>query len=930
MADVEFNGSQGIIPDFAMEDTQQKILTALQKQLGLNNKELLNAQKILQKEDANSKAQLEAMKDLGKDIQKSVAGKGTFFGGLTSGITSTIGVLGTLGKGIGLAGSVIGGLATAVTAATLNLTKGFGDDLKNAGLAESGAAFGSLGAELNTVVPGLMTLGLSVDEAAGAINSFRGAMTAVSGTAIQGVITQFNDMTNGGAQFGRTISENVEALSEELEYRARLGFLDQRNTAQAAKDAQEVMENQIAASKLLGKSVDEIANGVKDLFTGDLDIAASLANLGPNVEKELRKTFQTFEGAGLPKSFQAGLAKMITDPIMLGSQEAQDTFAAFQVLPDGIGDNVRSSVENLRAAIDSGDKDAIEAANKALEDSMLKAGASIQGLSDEQKEQLFIIGQSNPMIKELLSAQNTMAVAYANATDKTRTELNKSLENSVIFDNQITTIMNSFGALLTAVKSGMSPALESFTTALGSMADENSPIHKFRVRLEEISGKIMEKLNIIFGLTGDQEKNSTRVGNFLGTLADYIGKAADYFLTLINDLVNGDSGSIIDNISSLAMNLISGAFSQIGDGIRNLDIMDLLFGDSQSELEEDASKRLARATRIARRGNPSASVDTSQIMLAMKPMIEKMRDRGNSDKQILSAMKNSGVDIKDPEILKSIFPNPKDLRDAITEVYKDDASKGQEVWSKVSKDLQTNLEEQRKNIESNITSPEKLEELTGRNRKNAERRNAEAEKQLSKIQKEQLELVKADTKLGKTPGDISPTDKSNLNEENTANDVNKPVATSDTDIVEQTETVTDLPNTDLAKQTETVTDLPNTDIVEQTETVTVLPNTDLAKQTEIDLNNNTSIGTQPATPNNNLLEKDPDNAKPTTPEPSIQDDGDLQKTNSQDSTSGGSNQENIMKSTDEKLDQLISVTGDTNKILKSIANSSSATAGNTQ
>ncbi len=78
------------------------------------------------------------------------------------------------------------------------------------------------------------------------------------------------------------------------------------------------------------------------------------------------------------------------------------------------------------------------------------------------------------------------------------------------------------------------------------------------------------------------------------------------------------------------------------------------------------------------------------------------------------------------------------------------------------------------------------------------------------------------------------------------------------------------------------------------------------------------------------MEKDPDNAKPTTPEPSIQDDGDLQKTNSQDSTSGGSNQENIMKSTDEKLDQLISVTGDTNKILKSIANSSSATAGNTQ
>ena len=334
----------------------------------------------------------------------------------------------------------------------------------------------------------------------------------MNGTAIQGVITKFQEITNSGAQFGRTISESVEALSEELEYRARLGFLDAQATARAAADAQEVMDSQISASKLLGKTVDEIANGVKDLFTGDLDIAASLANLGPNVEKELRKTFQTFDGAGLPKSFQAGLAKMITDPVMLASQDAQDTFAAFQILPDGIGDKVQSSVENLRSALDMPEgeerKNAIASANKALEENMLEAGASIQGLSKEQREQLFIMGQSNSMIKELLSSQNTLAIAYEKYNDKTSNELNKSLANSVIFDNQITMISNMFNVLLTAIKSGMSPALKNFTDALGSLADENSPISKFRVRLEDVAGKITKKLGAIFGLNTDLEKST--------------------------------------------------------------------------------------------------------------------------------------------------------------------------------------------------------------------------------------------------------------------------------------------------------------------------------------------------------------------------------------------------------------------------------------
>ena len=53
MAEVEFNGSSGNIPDFALEDTQQKILTALKKQFKLDEKDIANAQKALKNDDKN-------------------------------------------------------------------------------------------------------------------------------------------------------------------------------------------------------------------------------------------------------------------------------------------------------------------------------------------------------------------------------------------------------------------------------------------------------------------------------------------------------------------------------------------------------------------------------------------------------------------------------------------------------------------------------------------------------------------------------------------------------------------------------------------------------------------------------------------------------------------------------------------------------------
>jgi hypothetical protein len=687
MADVEFNGSQGTIPDFALESTQENILAALKKQYGFSDKDLKNAKNAISNDNKNSKATIDALNKLGGDITAAIESDGS----LTGVISSAGSGLASLGGYVAAAGVAVVGFAAGIAKATLSLSKGFGDDLKKAGLSDTGAAFGDLGKELNVLVPGLMTFGLSVSEAGNAIQDFRTSMTMVSGSAIKDVIGTFQSITNGGAKYGRTISENIEFLSDEIEYRARLGFIDQANSKRAAQDAKEIMDSQINASKLLGKSVDEIANGVKDLFTGDIDIMASLATLGPDVEKELRKTFQTFEGAGLPKEFQAGLAKMITDPIMLGSEEAKNAFNALSVLPDDMGDKVRGDVENLRAAMDlpegtEGRQEAIAQANKNLEFSMLEMGNNLNNLSKGEKEALFVQGQSIPFLKDLLASQRGFAAAYKNFGKETNKELNKSLENSVIFDNQITILTNTFNVLLSSVKSGMAPALQMFTDALGDISNENSPIAKFRVRLEDISGKIIEKFNDIFGLAGDQEENTNFVTGLLGTLGDMVESVADSFLTFFESLMTQDGDTFMAKVGNFVTDMVGSLLAIIGDQIRKIDFMDLLFGDSKDEVVADTAKSVEFSRQNIENSAYQGEIKTRRLEQFLDNHVSDIQDFANDKEldptQTLQMIADAGIKVNElsGSKLLEMFPNPEDLKTAISGVYGEDAKMAQSQW----------------------------------------------------------------------------------------------------------------------------------------------------------------------------------------------------------------------------------------------------------
>ena len=705
MAEVEgSDGNQYNIPDFALEDTQEKILGIMKRTYKLSDAEIKNAQKALKNDDKNSKAQIDALNKLGADIKSSVEGKGTFFGGLKDGAVGVTGVLTSLTKGIGSAVGIMSTLGAAATAAAVSLTKGFGDEV--AGLAASGAAFGELGKELNTTIPQLRTMGLSMGEAVNAVENFRVSMTVLGAKGTTDVIKSFQDITNMGSDYGRTISENIEFLAEELQTRQMLGFFQRRTAEQEAQSAKELMDSQIAASKLLGKSVDEIADGVKSLFGRD-DFKASFARMGEEAAETLRKTFQTFEGAELGDDMMSGLAKAFTDPIMLQSEEARNSINALRIIDPKGAAEIQRNIEGFREATERGDHVAAAAFAAEAERMTLQVASlkSLEGLDEQERarrlKQLELIGQSNSALAGTLANQNAIREAFANYGKDQDQTLNDAARTSTMFDNIITLLSNSFGALYTSVQAGIAPALQAFTDAFGEASDPNSAIAKFQVRLGEISEKISASFNRIFG---DSEKLGGEggaiplVNSLLDTLASVIESTADNILGFVDSLMADDGTSFMDKISKFVGDMIGDLLGIIGEQIRKIDFMDLLFGDSKDEVVEDTAKNVEQKRRQVEQMGGTDDQKAKHLEMVLDRQIgdiqEFAKDKELDPSQTLQMIADAGIQVQELSGAKlmEMFPNPEDLKTAITDVYGSNMQEAEAAWADASKKIIANTE----------------------------------------------------------------------------------------------------------------------------------------------------------------------------------------------------------------------------------------------
>ena len=681
MAEVEgSDGNQYNIPDFALEDTQEKILATMKKAYKLSDADIKNAQKALSNDNKNSKAQIDALNKLGADIKDAVDGKGTFFGGLSDAATGTVGVLSTMGKVVGGVASGFGVLAASAAALAVNLSKGFGDAILP--LAESGAAFGALGDGLKTTVPELMSFGLSVEEATGAVDGLRANFEILGADATNALVGKFMEMTDLGSKFGKTQAESIEYLQEEFATRQMLGFFQQRSAAVEAKAAEDMLQTQIDASKLLGKSVQEIADGVKSLF-GTEDFRASFARMGPEVADIMRQSFSVLTASSVPEELMSGLAKAMSDPIMMASEEAVDTFDALtQIAAEvdpGAADEIRQNVMKFREATDIGDTKAAEKYQKEIEEQTIKLLGGVNDLDKQTKKELEIRGEANAQLMGAMANQNALSIAADKYGTEQEAQLADAAKTSSYFNNIIDLLRGSFDTLYMSVKAGIAPALETFTDAMGKMTDPKSAISMFQQRLKGISEKIVEKFDSIFGGAEKQEGAIGIVTSVLDTLGDAVEWAANKFLDFADLFLVDDDTPLMTKLGGYFMDLFADLANVVIEGLTklwdNVSITDILTGNTDGGAVNRAKDKMEQEKNKLDVRKKAGTIDEDEYTKRMdqakadsaKEIFTRAQDQDYDSAETLKLLERAGLAIEDINMaqLADLFPDPKALEEAI-------------------------------------------------------------------------------------------------------------------------------------------------------------------------------------------------------------------------------------------------------------------------
>ncbi len=356
------DGGEITVPAWSTEETQKQIYALLKSMEGVDKQTVRKLEEAQRSDDRNSKKEIEALKDLGKDLKEGM--QGGFLGNLTKAAGLAGSALGTLAKGTAV---VVGGVAalgaglTAAVAKTADFAMSYSDAIKP--LVDSGMAFGNLGKQVDESVLDLTRLGFSADDAAKMLNNSSTAFLRLGNTGLKNFTSTLEAAAKQGAQFGMVQDEATEYLLTELEERARSGLVERMNATQFAALQYGILEDQIKASRRLGKTVDEIADiqkaalgddrlvGLRQSFNGDKsqnqminDLIANLSAIPGLSETDI---------ADIIAAEQSGLDIESTEAYSKLVGALSQTPGALEAYTQSIGDSVQALISDNQEGFDA-------------------------------------------------------------------------------------------------------------------------------------------------------------------------------------------------------------------------------------------------------------------------------------------------------------------------------------------------------------------------------------------------------------------------------------------------------------------------------------------------------------------------------------------------------------------------------------------------
>jgi hypothetical protein len=355
-------GGEITVPAWSTEETQKQIYNVLKSMNGVDKETLKKLEKAQRSEDKNDQKQIDALKQLSKDLKEGM--NGGFLGGLAAAAGAAGGVLGTLAKGTTV---VVGGVAalgaglTAAVAKTADFAMSYSDAIKP--LVGSGIAFGKLGKQVDDSVLDLTRLGFSADDAAKMLNNTSTAFLRMGDQGLKEFTSTLNAAAKEGARFGMVQDEATEYLLTELEERARSGLVEKMNATQFAAMQYGILEDQIKASRRLGKSVDEIADIQKDALGDDRLVALRQSFSGDDSQNkminELVANLSAIPGlsstdiADIIAAEQTDRGMESTDAYERLTASLSQTPGALAAYTDSIGNSVQALIKDNQEGFDA-------------------------------------------------------------------------------------------------------------------------------------------------------------------------------------------------------------------------------------------------------------------------------------------------------------------------------------------------------------------------------------------------------------------------------------------------------------------------------------------------------------------------------------------------------------------------------------------------
>jgi hypothetical protein len=561
IVDSDGNSSRLVLPGFALDSTQEKLIKSVQALGKMNPKQAEAYEKLLEAtndaakagKSASEKQTEELEKVLNVTSDKQVKALKTFRENFADRVGKDM-------RDTFVSGGNI--LTAAIKTATVGLAAGAGllyktfMDTSDAfrGLAQSGlGGAGASGTEAQDAVAELTRLGMSAGEAASLITSFGQASAMLGKANFAKFISGIANAGSFAANLGLTLEEAAEFAAEEVSIRQRGLAQDFQLTAMNRQTVEESIKQTQRFSSVMGRSMKDINDSKKDFFQDNANIDALMMRFSGARGERLNAELNLMIGAaaaipGAYESLTKGLLNAAAAPIPI-----LDPFLQSIADLGPLVGNLYQNTLDISQQIQTGQLDG-EGAIKAINRSLLAIdNATVTALQYDAQS-------GNAAAAMVISARTAAAKSAADqekAFKKAAVANDAMVTAGVNFQNQLNRISGAFTTVRNNILGQFAEPLTNMLDQFALSGDDLKEHNKQRraeIDKELKAGKIKPE-------EAQARKAALRQKSVTETLSDGLARIADSFMKKFFPSINaaGDGvGTFVDMVVTKANEIMTG------------------------------------------------------------------------------------------------------------------------------------------------------------------------------------------------------------------------------------------------------------------------------------------------------------------------------------------------------------------------------------